>query len=964
MYINNKSMFNLLTSTTKPYELIKFAKSNDLPAIGICDVDTAQGFHSLLALAKKEGVTAILAVDTFVIHNQISEKVLLICKNHKSLFEINKALSSKDTIARYEQFENTIVVFQNPHIKNIKNKDYRGITRTFLASYEGDISSDMLLIDETHFANKQDFEYFKIVNCIRNGELLNQIKVDNYAHSYLRLEDEQMWYYPDLYQNYQQLVAKLESIQFTSDFKLPHFPSEHNNREYLYKLMYAGLNRRLNMQITDAYRQRLEYEFKVISDLDFVDYFLIVWDIIKFCRKNDIYVGPGRGSAAGSLLAYCLGITSVDPIAHDLLFERFLNPMRKTMPDIDLDFEDTRRDEIINYIFERYGEDYVCQIGTLSTFQAKSSFREIAKVYGVSQNQIKEIAKQIDGNISFKQNIAENSKLRKLIDNNSTFKYILDYIYKIEATPKNKSIHAAGIIISDEPIYAYTSVSNHVSDVDSKVLEKQGLVKFDILAISNLRHLHNIEMEIASKYNRKYDFNNLNMEDSDVYYAIGDGLTNFVFQLESKGMIATLRKFRPKSFSELAVILALYRPGPMEYIDEYIERKNGKVKVHYIDDSLEYVLKPTFGIIVYQEQIMEIVKILANYDYGQADMFRRAISKKDKILLSEQLNQFVKASVNNGYSQSVAIEAGKRILAFANYGFNKAHAVSYAKISYALMYYKINYPDVYYSYYLQYLKASSDMAKFELEIGKLNLKLLPPSLQMPSVQAISANGKLQLGFSNISKLDRQFVTQLVEYLQTSESDIISLIDRVIVPAKLATNEIESLVASGVFANSEYNERTLIDYICSKDDIQDQFALNFFSSNAQITKLENYDILKLEQMERDSLHINIRYNSYETYFKKLKALYPFIKRIDELDLNNVNQTCDILVNITNVKEIKTKTNKLMAFIDVKVETQETSLTVFPQEYEANYTQINGLSGYALVQVKIISNGLSLLKIKKI
>lgn len=965
MYINNKTMFSLLNATTKPIELIEFAKLNKLPAIGICDIDSTQGFHSFSKLASNEGVKAILAVDTFVMYKNNVEDVLLICRNLNSLYEINKALS-QDEYTDYHQFEDTIVLFKNPTISDILDKDYIGVTRDYLALHNPEIKPNMLQVDSTYFANKQDFEFYQIISAIRENTTINKVRVRDKVNNYLKPFDEDMWHFDQLYKNYLGLVRKLDTIEFPTGFKLPHYKLESKltNEQYLYKLMHLGLQRRLDGQVTDQYKTRLEYEFKVINELDFVDYFLIVWDIIKYCKQNDIYVGPGRGSAAGSLLAYCLGITSVDPVKNGLLFERFLNPMRKTMPDIDLDFEDTKRELIIDYIINKYGSDYVCKIGTLSTFQAKSSFREVAKVFDIGKTSIDAISKKIDGTISFKKNILSNKKLSSEFATDGKLQYILDYIYKIEDVPKNKSIHAAGVIISDQEIYNYTSLTDNVSDVDSKTLEDIGLVKFDILAISNLRHLSNIEKKIAKKYKKQLDFNYLDTADKQVFNAISDGNTNFVFQLESTGMIAMLKKFRPVNFDELAAILALYRPGPMQFIDEYIDRKNGKKQVDYPHASLEQVLQPTYGIIVYQEQIMEIVRIFAGYDLGQADIFRRAISKKDKEVLSAELNNFVKSSIANGYSKDVSIEVGKRIEAFANYGFNKSHAYSYAKISYALMYYKVNYPDIYFGYYLNLLKSTGDMAKFEQEVKYFELELNRPSVNHICMDATTLDGKLQLGLNNIRGLDTTFKTELYNFISNNNPTLNEIIDKCVIPNKLSENEVFNLVGSGLFENYGYNEKSIVEYILSKDEFQDMDALLFFETSSTITKIDNYDLLKLEAIERASLNLNIKYNSYDAFYQKLKTLYPQIKRLNEVDTTQLHNNFDMLVEVTKVKEIRTKTDKLMAFIDCKVEAKEGSVTVFPEVYQTYYDEITGLTGYALVNVTVINNGFSLQKIKKI
>ncbi len=964
MYINNKTMYSLLSATNSPIDLVKFAKKNNLPAIGICDKNSTQGFHSFIMIAKEEGVKAILAVDTFVMFENKIEEVLLICCNLKSLYEINKALSMTEYF-EYDFFVETIVVFKNSQIEKIKSKDYIGITRNELALNNQNITSNMLLIDSTYYTNETDYEFFQLVNAIKNNVEINKVKTNTMKNKYLMVNNNDEIYEQKLYENYLNLLPKLDEISISSSFKLPKIKLELNisNDQYLYKLVNGGLHKRLNNKVSNKYKQRLEYEFKTIVSLNFVDYFLIVWDIIKYCKQNKIYVGPGRGSAAGSLLAYCLGITNIDPVANNLLFERFLNPMRKTMPDIDLDFDDTRRDEVINYLFAKYGETHVCKIGTLSTFQAKSSFREVAKAIGIPKAKIDSISKMIDGKISFKQNLLTNSKLGKQFATDGQLQYIVDYIYKLEHFPKNKSIHAAGIIISDEEIYNYTSVQNQVSDVDSKTLELMGLVKFDILAISNLRHLSAIESKIEQIYEQKYDYNQITLNDQNVYSAISKGYTNFIFQLESPGMMATLKKFQPKTFDELATILALYRPGPMKYIETYIKRKNGLEKVDYIDASLEKVLKPTYGIIVYQEQIMEIVRIFAGYDLAKADIFRRAISKKEKETLKDELDSFVTNSVKNGFAKEKAILVGERIEAFANYGFNKSHAYSYAKIAYALMYYKVNFTSVYYAYYLHLLKSDVDLSRFEQEVNNFDISILAPSIENITIDAIPQIKSIQLGLNNIQGLSHEFKSNLVEYVSRDQKmTIFQIIDECIIPYNLSEQEVQNLIMSGLFASYGYNEKTLIEYIKSKDSYQDKDALVFLDINHKIDNLKNYNLIQLEQFEKQSMNLNVKYNSYNTLLKKIKIVYPQIKILSEVDATILQSRFDLLIYVKSIREISTKNGKKMAFIKGVLNKTEVSITVFPNEYNNYYQVISNLKGYALVNVKTIKDGFSLENIK--
>ncbi len=951
MYINNKSKYSLLNATTSVDEIIKFATENNLPAIGLCDVNSMQGFYEFLTKTKNKGVKAILAVDTFVSYGAHEQKVILIIKNKASLYEVNKLMSVRSAI-EYEALTHTIVIFKDK-VKTLKEGDYIGITESDILDQNFIIENNMILIDSTYFNHKKDYEFYKIVNCIRLNQPLNKYKGKNKSNKYLKLYDHTVKPYSKLYQNYIELVAKIEQININYDYKMPVYINDKqiSNEKYLYMLAQKGMQKRLNKK-NALYTKRLNYEFEVICKLGFVDYFLIVYDIIKYCITNDIAVGPGRGSAAGSLIAYCIGITHVDPVKYELLFERFLNPMRKTMPDIDIDVDDSKREQVVNYLITKYGDDHVCKIGTLSTFQAKASFKEVAKVIGVENSKISKISSLFDSSLSVKQNLLSNKDIKKLFINDSKLNFITDYIYQIENSPKNKSIHASGVIITDKPIFNYTSVYNSVSEIDAATLEELGLVKFDILSLANLNHLHAIEKMIEHKYAHKHNYNSLDVCQSDVYKAISNGYTNFVFQLESPGMMNTLCKFKPQNFDELAVILALYRPGPMQFIDEYIKRKNGHANIDYIDSSLTEILKPTYGIIVYQEQIMKIVQVLAGYNLGQADMFRRAISKKDKNILATELDKFKAACIDNNYSLKVVDKASERILAFANYGFNKSHAYSYAKIAYALMYYKVKYPDVYYSFYLKILKSLNQMVKLEQDIKHFNIKLLSPSIHNICLDSNLIEGNIQLGLNNIIGLNSRFKDALITYLETNNDDVIKIINECVIPAKLNDNEIENLVMSGIFRKFEYNEKTLIQYIKNKDEFQDVDALAFLEVNSNITKVDNYPLKQLEIMEKNALHLNLRYNSFELYYQKYKIQYPNIKLIDEVNTINIYNQFDTIVKITEIKEIRTKNNELMAFIECQQQSFSYDIRVFPQSYKRFYDKIT--KGYGFVNLKSMKN----------
>ncbi len=488
--------------------------------------------------------------------------------------------------------------------------------------------------------------------------------------------------------------------------------------------------------VTDVITQRLAYELEIIQSMQFSDYFLIVWDFIAYAKKEGILVGPGRGSAAGSLVAYVLGITEIDPLQYDLLFERFLNPERTSMPDIDIDFSDHRRDEVIDYVRMKYGSDHVAQIITFGTFAARSLMRELMKTMEVEQQDARFILQAIPAQAQ--QTIVEyvtgSKDLQQYIKQSEKLKALFTVAAKLEGIPKHMSTHAAGIVISDNPLVE--SVPLTAGTHDTKLtqyamndLEAIGLLKMDFLGLRNLTLMERILKTIRYTTGEKMALAYIPDKDPETYKLLQQGRTNGVFQLESQGMKQVLMRLRPTMFEDIVAVNALYRPGPMEQIPVYISRKHGTEQVEYPHPDLEPILSKTYGVLIYQEQIMQIAHKIAGFSMGQADLLRRAVSKKKQQLMDEQRAAFIQGCLDNGYSEQIAKKIFQWIVQFSNYGFNRSHAVAYSKLSYQLAYLKAHYPASFFAELLTSAAGQQDKADlYRKEMKVEGISLLPPSI--------------------------------------------------------------------------------------------------------------------------------------------------------------------------------------------------------------------------------------------
>ena len=751
---------------------------------------------------------------------------------------------------------------------------------------------------------------------------------------------------------------------------LPVYDKSIDAFEYLKYLCNKGLNRRLNGNVTEVYLKRLDKELSIIKEMDFCNYFLIVWDYVKFAKKNNILVGPGRGSAAGSLVSYILGIIDIDPIKYDLLFERFLNPERVTMPDIDIDFDSEKRQDVINYVIDKYGEKRVAGIITFDTLSAKQVVRDVARILEISPSDVDYITKLLSPRETLTETLKNNVKLKRLIDENYKYQQLFDISLRLEGLPRNIGIHASGIVMScvdiDETIPLYKNNRGlYTTAYSMNHLEPLGLLKMDFLGISNLTLIQEVLTNIREKEKLNITFSNIPLDDKKTLEIFRKVKTDGIFQFESSGMRRFLEKLQVSSLDDVIAALALYRPGAMDFIDNYIRRKNGLEKVEYIDQSLEAILKPTYGIIIYQEQIMQIARTLAGFSLGEADILRRAISKKKEEVLLYEKPRFIEKSIQNGYNKEVAEQIYNLILKFANYGFNKSHSVGYATVAYKMAFLKTYFFKYFETAILNNVIGNDIKTKIYLaEIKQNNIQILPPDINESTNKYEVINGAIRCPLSIITNVGSLVAKEIIE--KRKENPYKNFIDFVIRNYSVGINKkvLINLIKAGCFNSFGTNEKTLLNNL---DNIINYAEL---SKDAGMIELSPPNLIPYEDYTKEELIDN-----QLTVFGFYLSNHPtnIYKEANELDTRNIEQHFDknisLVLVIDQIKEVTTKKNDIMAFVTASDEYGQISLTMFPKTYQT-YNNINkkdiirifGRVEKRFDQYQIIINSLKILEYK--
>ena len=900
--ISIKTDYNVLSSMIKLSDLFSYAVTNNITTLGIVD-DNLCYVAEFLKLCQKYNIKPVIGLEV----KYQNHKIYLYAKNeqgYKELLKINtyiienefnKDLLTKDIL--------TIIPFKSKELLKEMPNSYIGYQTEEEKNEISKITPNIVYFNLALSLTKENAKYLNYLNMIKENKTYANYNDIDYSHYYLKVED--------IHEFTSQIDLK---ITYSKNL-IPHYDDTiENSYNFLEALAIKGLTKRLNGNIPDNYKKRLMYELKVIKSMNYVDYFLIVYDYVKYAIKNNIYVGPGRGSAVGSLVTYSLGITSIDPLKYNLLFERFLNPERITMPDIDIDFDATKREEIIAYVKERYGKENVMPVMTYGTLTTKSALLSVSKILDVD---ISILNKYIDSKKTLKENLTQD--LIKILNNNKDIKEVYYVAMKIEGIKKHISTNAAGVVICkehlDNVIPIIKNGDNYLAGFTKDYLEDIGLLKMDFLAIKNLTTISDILHDIPEKIN----LNNINLSDEAVYKMFSEANTDGIFQFESLGMKNLLLKIKPTNFKDIIVSLALIRPGANAEIDSYAKRKNGQEEVTYIDDSLSDILKDTYGIIVYQEQIMQILRLVASYSFSEADLIRRAISKKnEQIILSEKSN-FINRAIKNGYSKEKSTEIFDLIIKFAEYGFNKSHSVGYALIAYQMMYLKCHYMPYFYKTLLNDNLSSSKKTKEYIDILKSNdIKVIKPSINLSTDKYIY-KGDIIMPLTSIKDITKDIALEISKNAPYNDFyDFISSIYHL----KLKQGIIENLIYAGALDCFNETKQTLINNISS--------ALIYSELINELDKtLINKPIIETFPEYDKTLLMQKEYELYGFYISNhpsSKYICPKSKDLPKY----FDKFIEVTVLIENIKSIKTKKGDNMAFLDLSDDTGKISCTVFPKK----------------------------------
>ena len=823
---------------------------------------------------------------------------------------------------------------------------------------------NLVATNNVYYIEKNGYELQDIIICIQSGVKVKDRNRKRFfsKEQYFKSEEDMKNSFDDKFLiaiKNTVMIAELCNLEIEfGHLQFPYYivPNEYKNMDdFLSKLCHSNLKNIYKENLTKEIEERLEYELSVIFKMGYSGYFIVVWDFIKYAKETGIPIGPGRGSAAGSLVAYCLGITMIDPIKYNLLFERFLNPERISMPDIDIDICRERRGELIEYVTNKYGRNRVAHIITFGRMKAKAAIRDVGRVLDVDLKKIDKLAKLLPANQALEKSLKEEVEVAKLYTTDIELQKVIDISIKIENKVRHTSTHAAGILITKEnldetvPIYLDEKEGVTATQFQMKELEDLGLLKIDFLGLKNLTNIQRTVDYIKKYKDKNFNLYNVPIDDKKVYDMLSLGDTTGVFQLESNGLRAIIQRLKPNKFEDIVALLSLYRPGPLQsgMVDDFIDRKNGIEIIEYPHKNLEFILKETYGVILYQEQVMKIASFMANYSLGEADLLRRAMGKKNFEIMHENRNKFVLRSIENGYSKEKAEEIFDLIDKFAGYGFNKSHSVSYAMISYWTAYFKVHYPHYYYAALLtSEISETGNIAYYFNDAKEHKVRIFPPNVNRPSVYFDTADDGITFSLAAIKNLGINIVKRIVEDFEKN-GKYTTLDEFVRRNKKNSVNKksLEALILSGALDELKGNRKEkflsidkVIEYtqknLVAFDEIQ---QMNLFGAahktidSFSLSSSEDFSLDDKLKNEKEFLGFYISSHPLDKY-KNLVNLYSLdtTNKCKEIS-NGKIKTFGI---ISNLKKSITKNKENMAFFDLDCYDVPINCIAFPKVYE-NY-----------------------------
>lgn len=914
--IGFKTDYSLMKSILKTKDIVAYAKDRNSGYVGILD-DNPYGIMDFYEKTTSSGLKPIVGVVIKIGDN----KLYFYIKDHEGYrniirlneIEQDRSITFNDLI-KYNAGLLCVLPYENYSLLNRLRtafQVYLGYRDKSELERAIQISKDVLFLNEIMCFEKTDAPYLKTLYKI-DGQ--DYVPSENYVLSADEFDVKTI----DEFQ---------KNINLDFDFSKRYIPkfckSEEESIKLLESLSWKGLSKRLGGNVPSEYTKRLEYELGVIKSMGFVDYFLIVYDYVKFAKKNDIYVGPGRGSAAGALVSYVLGITEIDPLEYGLLFERFLNPDRITMPDIDMDFEDVRRNDVIKYVKDRYGEKCVSLIVAYGTFGCRQAVRDVGKVMGIKPEIIDEFSKKMNSKLSLKENL--NKELLEYIKSNG-----LETVYrislKIEGLKKNTTIHAAGVVISSLPLFelipTFKNNEGLLTGYTMEYLEKMGLLKMDFLAIRNLTIIHNT-VGIIRKRDKDFSLKNIRFDDKRTFETVFKRAnTDGVFQFETSGMKNFLKKLQPENFDDLIAAIALFRPGPMDNIDEYIARRYGKSRVDYLHPDLEPILKYTYGIIIYQEQIMQILSLMGGYSFAEADIVRRAMSKKKKSVMVEERIKFVAKAVEKGYESSLAERVYDLILKFANYGFNKSHSVAYAVVAYQMAYLKANYAEAFQVNTLNMNIKSEVKIKDVIDDARnKGFKVVRPSVNASQEEYVIKDGAIILPLTAIKNISSQVNQVIVK--NAPYEDFFDFFKKTYKKG-VSRQAVETLIEAGAMDVFGTSKNTLLGNI----DAASTYCELVESLDESLILKPELEVSDVPDKEYSELSI---FGFYVSGHPSSKFTSSDITKLDTVDEKLNRRKIKVVVIVDKMRVINTKQGDKMAFLEIGDDTKTmSSVIIFPKK----------------------------------
>ena len=1026
--------FSLLDGSNKIKEYVSRVKELGMNSAAITDHGVMYGVIDFYREAKKQGINPILGCEVYVAPNSRFDREItggddryyhlvllaeneegyanltkivskgfvegyyykprvdkeLLRKYHKGIIALSACLAGE--VARfltkglYEEAKKTALEYQEIFGEGnffLELQDHgipeQGLVNQQLFKMSEETGIELVATNDIHYTYAEDAKPHDILLCIQTGKKLsdeNRMRYDG-GQYYVKSEEEMLRLFPyakQALENTQKIADRCHvEIEFGVT-KLPKYdvPDGYTSWEYLQKLCYEGLEKRYG-DPSEELKERLSYELETIHQMGYVDYFLIVWDFIKYAKDHGISVGPGRGSAAGSIVSYCLEITTIDPIRYQLLFERFLNPERVSMPDIDVDFCYERRQEVIDYVTRKYGKDCVAQIVTFGTLAARGVIRDVGRVMDLPYAYVDSISKMIpqELGITIDKALKMNPDLKKLYDTDETVTNLIDMAKRLEGLPRHCSMHAAGVVICQKPVDEYVPLSRAADGTITTqfimtTLEELGLLKMDFLGLRTLTVIQNAVL-LARRKQPELNINQIDYNDQKVLDYIGTGKTDGVFQLESAGMKGFMKELKPHNLEDVIAGISLYRPGPMDFIPQYIRGKNDSSSITYDCPQLEPILAPTYGCIVYQEQVMQIVRDLAGYSLGRSDLLRRAMSKKKAAVMEKERKIFiygdeetgVPGCIKNGIDEQTANKIYDEMIDFAKYAFNKSHAAAYAVVSYQTAWLKYYFPVEYMAALMtSVIDNPSKVSEYIYACRQMNIKILPPDINKGEANFSVDGGDIRYGLAAIKSIGRPVIKAIVEDREELGlfQNLEDFITRLSAKNILNKRTIENLIKAGALdtlggtrkqfmsiyvqivdhvtqekKNSMVGQMTLFDLV--SEDQKEEFQI-------RMPDVGEYSKETLLAFEKEVLGIYVSGHPLEAdeekWKKSISATTADFQLDEETGHTKVHDGAkEIIGGMITEKTIKhTKTNQMMAFITVEDLLGTVEVVVFPRDYEKN------------------------------